>query len=87
MGIEPADISANEGLKIAFGMALWGYGSVDLATGVFTAPSGATWDLKTTFPTLEDYYNETYAAYEGDPVAYASVESAERRRCAGQCEL
>ena len=29
----------------------------------------------TTFPTVEDYYNETYAAYEGDPVAYAGVES------------
>jgi peptide/nickel transport system substrate-binding protein len=73
---EPAEISANEGLRIAFGMALWGYGSVDEATGVFTAPSGKTWDLITTFPTIEDYYNETYAAYGGDPVEYASVESA-----------
>ena len=76
MFIEPADISANEGLKVAFGMALWGYGTVDETTGVLTAPSGATWDLKTTYPTVEDYYNETYAAYEGDPVAYAGVESA-----------
>ncbi len=76
MFVEPADISANEGLKIAFGMALWGYGTVDETTGVLTAPSGATWDLKTTYPTVEDYYNETYAAYEGDPVEYASVESA-----------
>ncbi len=73
---EPADISANEGLKIALGMALWGYGSVDEATGVLTAPSGKTWDLTTVFPTVEDYYNETYAAYGGDPVEYASVESA-----------
>lgn len=74
MGKEPAEISASEGLQIAFGMALWGYGSVDPATGL-TAPSGATWDLVTTFPTVEDYYNETYAAYAGDPVAYAGVES------------
>jgi peptide/nickel transport system substrate-binding protein len=73
---EPADISANEGLKIAFGMALWGYGSVDEATGALTAPSGKTWDLITSFPTIEDYYNETYANYGGDPVEYASVESA-----------
>ena len=29
MGKEPAEISASEGLKIAFGMALWGYGNVD----------------------------------------------------------
>jgi peptide/nickel transport system substrate-binding protein len=75
MGKEPAEISASEGLKIAFGMALWGYGTVDSATGVMTAPSGKTWDLQSTFPTIEDYYNETYAAYEGDPVAYAGVES------------
>ncbi len=73
---EPADISANEGLKIALGMALWGYGSVDETTGVLTAPSGKTWDLTTVFPTIEDYYDETYAAYGGDPVEYASVESA-----------
>jgi peptide/nickel transport system substrate-binding protein len=76
MGMEPAAISENEGLKVAFGMAMWGYGTMDLATGVLTAPSGATWDLKTTFPTIEDYYNETYAAYEGDPAAYAGTESA-----------
>ncbi len=76
MGMEPAAISENEGLKVAFGMAMWGYGTMDLATGVLTAPSGATWDLKTTFPTVEDYYSETYAAYEGDPAAYAGTESA-----------
>jgi peptide/nickel transport system substrate-binding protein len=73
---EPDVISANEGLKIALGMALWGYGTVDEATGALSAPSGKTWDLTTTFPTIEDYYNETYAAYGGDPVEYASVESA-----------
>ncbi|MGV8026312.1 MAG: ABC transporter substrate-binding protein [Anaerolineaceae bacterium] len=74
MDMEPADISANDGLKVAFGMAMWGYG--EMVDGQLVTPSGATYDLKTTFPTVEDYYNETYAAYEGDPVAYASVESA-----------
>ncbi len=75
MGKEPAEIKASQGLQIAFGMALWGYGNVDSATGVLTAPSGKTWDLQSTFPTIQDYYDETYAAYGGDPVAYASVES------------
>ena len=83
---EPAEISASEGLKIAFGMAIWGYGNVDQATGL-TAPSGKTWDLATTFPTVEDYYNETYAAYEGDPVAYAGVESPNGSRCLWQREI
>ena len=81
---EPAEISANDGLKIAFGMAMWSYGTVDQATGVLTAPSGKTWDLVTTFPTIEDYYNETFAKYEGDPVAYASVESATSADVLGQ---
>ena len=74
MGVEYADIAGNEGLEIAYGMVLWGFGEV--VDGVLTtAISGTTYDLETSFPTLEDYYNETYAAYEGDPVAYASVES------------
>ena len=74
MGVEYADIAGNEGLEIAYGMVLWGFGEV--VDGVLTtAIRGTTYDLETSFPTLEDCYNETYAAYEGDPVAYASVES------------
>jgi peptide/nickel transport system substrate-binding protein len=74
MGMEYADIAASEGLKVAYGMVLWGFGEV--ADGVLTtAVTGTTFDLETTFPTVDDYYNETLAAYEGDPVAYASVES------------
>lgn len=93
-GMEAADVSADENLHVAFGMAMWGYGGREcqdeVAEGadpvaladckgeiLFVAqPSGTTYDLKTAFPTVEDYYNETYAAYEGDPVAYAGVESA-----------
>jgi len=38
---------------------------------IFTGKhTGKTWDLVYTFPTLEDYYNECYAAYGGDPVKY-----------------
>jgi peptide/nickel transport system substrate-binding protein len=77
MGIEPAAITANEGIRIAFGMAMWGYG--EMKDGKFVAsPSGNTYDLTTTFPTIEDYYNETYAAYSGDLAAYASVEDVNK---------
>ena len=74
-GMEYADIAGNEGLEIAFGMVMWASGEV--ADGVLTtAVTGTTYDLANgEYPTLEDYYNETYAAYEGDPVAYAGVES------------
>ncbi len=75
IGKTPEEVAASEGLQVVLGMALWGYGEV--ADGVFTAsPSGTTYDMVESFPTVEDYYNETVAAYEGDPVAYASVESA-----------
>lgn len=73
LGKTPEEVAASDDLKIALGMALWGYGEV--TDGKLVAPSGKEWDLVTTFPTIEDYYNETYLAYEGDPVAYASVES------------
>lgn len=73
MGLTPEVISENEGTKIAFGMALWGFG--EMVDGQFVAaPSGNTYDLITTFPTIEDYYNETYASYEGDLAAFGSIE-------------
>ena len=68
-------ITGNEGMEIMLGMVMWGFGEIDDA-GQLVAASGATFDLVETFPTIEDYYNETYAAYGGDPVEYAGVESA-----------
>ena len=73
IGKSPEEVAASDDLKVVLGMALWGYGEVK--DGVLTAPSGKTWDLATSFPTIEDYYNETYAAYAGDVAAYAGVES------------
>ena len=75
MGMTPDVILANDGLKIAFGMALWGFAEVDPATGLTTGgTTGKTWDLVTTFPTIEDYYNEAYAKYAGDLAAYGEIE-------------
>ena len=73
MGLTPDVISGNEGIQIAFGMALWGFG--EMVDGQFVAsPSGNTYDLTSTFPTVEDYFNETYAAYEGDLTEFGAVE-------------
>ena len=71
----PEQITGNEGMEIMLGMVLWGFGEIDDA-GQLVAASGNTFDLVETFPTIEDYYNETYEAYGGDPVEYAGVESA-----------
>ena len=68
------EITANDGLKVAFGMAMWGFGGLN-DDGTFAA-NGKTFDLVETFPTIEDYYEATYAAYAGDINAYLTTESA-----------
>jgi len=74
IGYTVEDVTDSDDLKIVLGMAMWGYGTVE--NGVLTAPSGASWNTKNNeYPTVEDYYEETYAAYGGDPEAYAGVES------------
>jgi len=76
IGKDPAEVAESEGLQVVLGMALWGFGEVTEDGEFVTAVTESVFDMETTFPTIEDYYNETYAAYEGDPVEYASVESA-----------
>ena len=66
-------VAANEGLKIAYGMRMWGFAKFT-EEGLKGAVTGKTWDLTTTFPTIEDYYEETYAAYEGDCEAFYETE-------------
>ncbi len=75
-GFTEDQIKSTEGLQVAMGMALWGFGEV--ADGTLTTTSGKTFDLaKGTYPTIEDYYNETYIAYDGDPEAYWDTEQAD----------
>lgn len=85
IGYTEEEVTANEGLKVVLGMAMWGFGKVE--EKVFTSASGKTWDLSADeYPTVEDYYNETYLAYEGDPAAYAGVESPDGTDVAGNIQ-
>lgn len=69
------EIKADANLQVAFGMAMWGFGELNEAGDKFVgAATGTEWDLSTTFPTLEDYFNECFAAYEGSLEAFAEVE-------------
>ena len=70
------EVGDNEGLKVALGMAMWGFGSLN-DDGVFVAPSGAEYDLVETFPTVEDYAAEIYAAYGNDLRAAYPTESTD----------
>ena len=74
MGYSADEVAANDGLKVAFGMAMWGFGSVE--EGVFTSSTGKTFDLTAgEYPTIDDYYDATFEAYAGDFAAYAATES------------
>ena len=63
-------VSASEGLKIAFGMGMWGFGSFT-EDGKFTDGENV-WDAEAT--TIENYYNATFAKYEGDAEAFFETE-------------
>ncbi len=44
-GFTLEDVAVSDTLKVAFGMAMWGYGSLEEETKVFTDKSGNTYDL------------------------------------------
>jgi peptide/nickel transport system substrate-binding protein len=81
LGYTAEEVAANEGLKMALGIAVWGFGKVGekedkSLDGILTTKSGVKFDIANgVYPTLEDYYNEVYAAYEKDPVKYWETEN------------
>ena len=76
IGYAPEEVAENAGLQVVLGMALWGFGEVG-EDGVFTAPSGATFDLVDSFPNYEDYKDEILAVYEYDIQEAFPYESAD----------
>ena len=75
LGKTVQELAADDGLKVAFGMYAWGFAAPGDDGSLVGGTTGASWDLVTTFPTIEDYYAETYAAYDGDAAAFYSVEA------------
>ena len=76
LGKTAEEVGADEGLKTALGIALWGFGDIG-EDGVLTTAAGETFDLVSAFPTNEDYYEAASAKYAGDFNAYlAAGESA-----------
>lgn len=71
------EVGENDGLKVALGMMLWGFGSANDDLTVMTASNGAEFNLaEEQYPTIEDYVAATKEAYAGDFDAYAATESA-----------
>jgi peptide/nickel transport system substrate-binding protein len=62
------------GVKVALGMMVWGFGNVDNSGNFVGAVTGKSWNMRTAYPTIDDYYNELSAAYDGSLEAFAEVE-------------
>lgn len=76
MGYTADEILENPGLQVAFGMWLWGYGEFYNTAGGFRGVwSDTTWDLKTEFPTAQDFCDECRLAYGNNHENYWSVDS------------
>ncbi len=71
------EIREFEGLQVMCAMRERLFGSLN-DDGSFTSSSGKTWDLLTDFPTIDDFYEETYAAYKGDAEQYWLIEGVGR---------
>ena len=63
LGVE-AD-AMTDGQKVALGMAMWGYGTIN-DDGTFTDSMGTAYDMTEKVPTVEDYWNCLQAAVDGE---------------------
>ncbi len=77
LGKTEEEMAANDGLKVALGMYAWGFASPGEGGTLVGGTTGTSWDLTTTFPTIEDYYAEAYAKYAGDAAAFYGVEAVD----------
>lgn len=77
IGKTEADLEANDTLNVALGMYAWGFAAPGKDGALVGATSGTSWDLVTTFPTMEDFYAEAYAKYAGDAAAFFGIEAVD----------
>ena len=69
------EITADDGLKAAFALTLWGFGSIG-DDGKLVTSADESFDFANgEYPTADAYYNAAVAKYAGDFTAYAGTES------------
>lgn len=72
------EVLQDAGLQVMFAMVDTGYGTLGTDGTLTGTVTGAVWDMKNQFPTVEEFYEEMSAAYEGDAERYWSVEGYDR---------
>lgn len=77
IGKTEADLDTNDQLSVALGMYVWAFANPGDGGSLVGAVTGTSWDLVTTFPTMEDFYAEAVAKYSGDAEAFYGVEAVD----------
>ena len=72
------EVEANPGLQIMFAMVESGFGQLNEEGILVGQKTGSTWDLKTAFPTEDDFFTEMYETYGGDALMYWQLEGIGR---------
>ena len=72
------DVLASEGLQVMFAMRERLFGTLNDEDGSFTSLSGTAWNMVDEFPTVDDFFKEMYAAYNGDAEQYWRIEGVGR---------
>ncbi|MCD7754468.1 MAG: ABC transporter substrate-binding protein [Clostridiales bacterium] len=77
IGSTADEISAEEGLQVAFGMVMWGFAEGVNDEGLFVDFMGNTYDMANgEYPTTADYWNLLCAAYGDDYDTMSDTEAA-----------
>lgn len=81
LGVTPAELKASEGLQVAFGMAMWGFGDFKEDGKFYGADGEHSWTLEDDdLPTAADYFAVMEAAYEYDYADLYATEAADDSR-------
>ncbi len=72
------EIKGNDGLMVAYAMRLWNFCKMEEVDGkkvlVDATTGNFSWDLETTFPTMDDFIAVTKAAYNDNPADFFDAE-------------
>ena len=89
LGYDYSEVAAHEGLQVALGMRMWGFGSrvkddAGNFTDIFKDAIGNEWNLTAgEFPTIEDYGTCLIESYDGDYIELFDVENVDGETALG----
>lgn len=72
------EVAANEGLQIMYAMVEWSFANLNEDGVLVAKKSGRSWDLETSFPTEDDFFQEMTESYGGDAETYWQIEGIGR---------